>query len=109
VSAIVSERAEIARRLKGSIPQLTHLGQDHLVLTGFGLRLRTAKAHREISLNPSEENDSTIESWFVDVLAKESSAITKAAERVGPEVAAAVRTIASGAGRLIVTGMGKMG
>ena len=109
VSAIISERAEIARRLKRSIPQLTLLGQDHLDLAHFGLRLSPVKARRENPLSPSEENDSTIESWFVDVLAKESAAITNASKRVGPEVAAAVRTIALGEGRLIVTGMGKMG
>ena len=56
-----------------------------------------------------EKNDSTIESWFSDVLANESAAINKAAARIGPEVARAVRTIATADGRLIVTGMGKMG
>ena len=57
----------------------------------------------------SEKNDSTIKSWFVDVLTSESAAIDKAAKRVGDEVARAVRSIAAADGRLIVTGMGKMG
>ncbi len=43
------------------------------------------------------------------MLTSEASAITQAADRVGAEVAEAVRTIQSSEGRLIVTGMGKMG
>ena len=57
----------------------------------------------------SEKNDSTIKSWFAEVLTSESAAISKAADRVGAEVARAVRSIAAAEGRLIVTGMGKMG
>ena len=57
----------------------------------------------------SEKSDSTIQSWFAEVLAKESAAIDQAAARVGGEVAAAVKAIANAEGRLIVTGMGKMG
>lgn len=62
-----------------------------------------------LSLNQPEQTDSTIESWFQDVLKSESSAITEAAGRCGNEVAQAVRVIAACKGRLIVTGMGKMG
>lgn len=60
-------------------------------------------------MNHFEQTDSTIESWFQEVLKSESSAITEAAGRSGNEVAQAVRTIAACKGRLIVTGMGKMG
>jgi arabinose-5-phosphate isomerase len=59
--------------------------------------------------SPAEETDSTIEAWFTDVLKSESTAIESAAGRVGCEVAESVRTIAASKGRLIVTGMGKMG
>ena len=62
-----------------------------------------------VSLNHSEQTDSTIQSWFRDVLNSESSAISEAAQRSGEEVAQAVQMIASCNGRLIVTGMGKMG
>lgn len=64
-------------------------------------------------MNSKEQNqkqsDSTIESWFADVLASESSAISAAAHRAGSEIANAVRTIAACDGKLVVTGMGKMG
>jgi arabinose-5-phosphate isomerase len=61
-------------------------------------------------LNSSpQKNDSTIRGWFVDVLKSESAAIAEAAKRSGDEVAAAVRTISDCQGRLIATGMGKMG
>ena len=43
------------------------------------------------------------------MLDSESSAIAEAAQRCGAEIAAAVRAIAACEGRLIVTGMGKMG
>ena len=61
------------------------------------------------TLNPSEQSDSTIQTWFQNVLDGESSAIAEAARRCGAEIAAAVRTIAACEGRLIVSGMGKMG
>ncbi len=61
-------------------------------------------------MNPSaKESDSTINSWFTDVLKSESLAIAAAANRVGQEIAEAVEAIANSDGRLIVTGMGKMG
>lgn len=43
------------------------------------------------------------------MLKSESSAIATAADRIGPEIAESVRIIAASEGRLIVTGMGKMG
>ncbi|QEG21515.1 KpsF/GutQ family sugar-phosphate isomerase [Mariniblastus fucicola] len=60
-------------------------------------------------MNSTEQNDSTIHAWFDDVLKSESAAIERAAKRAGPEVVAAIRTIGTCTGRLIVTGMGKMG
>jgi arabinose-5-phosphate isomerase len=55
------------------------------------------------------ESDSTIRSWFEDVLSSEAAAIQATAARPNPGVISAVREIASCQGRLIVTGMGKMG
>lgn len=60
-------------------------------------------------MNSQPQNDSTVQSWFADVLTSESAAIAVAAERAGAEIADAVRVIAGCNGKLVVTGMGKMG
>lgn len=60
-------------------------------------------------MKSESQNDSTVQSWFADVLTSESAAIAAAAKRAGPEIAEAVRAIADGDGKLVVTGMGKMG
>lgn len=57
------------------------------------------------------ESDSTIISWFEDVLHREAAAIEQAARRCNADsnIADAVRLVANCNGRLIVAGMGKMG